>query len=368
MKLLPSRQAYRLAVAELFDYVEENENDCCGTFMVQQLFLTALNTPLGAIRIACFPLRTGAAAASQRHDADGYSRCVFAPRRAVHPYSICIKYLKWLTLSLFAYPAIGFFVKIPWLTVLHATVIPHVTLSRDFLMAMVAVLGTTISPYLFFWQASQEAEEVKTHKGEKPLKRAPAQAPEQLGRIRTDTLAGMAFSNAVAFFIILTTAVTLHAQGLTDIATCAQAAAALKPIAGRFAFALFTCGIVGTGLLAVPVLASSAAYGIAEGCRWKVSLEKKPHQAAGFYAAIAAAIVMGLVLNFIHVDPVRALFWAAVLNGVTAAPLMAVIMLLASNRKVAGKFVVPPYFAIVGWCATIIMFCVSAGVLLTAKN
>ena len=199
-------------------------------------------------------------------------------------------------------------------------------------------------------------------------KRAPAQAPEQLGRIRTDTLAGMAFSNAVAFFIILTAAVTLHTQGLRDIATCAQAAAALKPIAGRFAFALFTCGIVGTGLLAVPVLASSAAYGIAEGCRWNVSLDKKPRQAAGFYAAIAAAIMMGLVLNFIHVDPVRALFWAAVLNGVTAAPLMAVIMLLASNRKVMGKFVISPYLGIVGWCATAAMFCVSAGVLLTTNK
>jgi NRAMP (natural resistance-associated macrophage protein)-like metal ion transporter len=284
------------------------------------------------------------------------------------PYSTYVKYLKWLTLSLLAYPAIGFFVKIPWLTVLHATVIPHVRPNRNFLMALVAVLGTTISPYLFFWQASQEAEDVKAHKGEKPLKRAPAQAPEQLGRIRTDTLAGMAFSNAVAFFIILTAAVTLHAQGLTDIATCAEAAATLKPIAGRFAFALFTCGLVGTGLLAVPVLASSAAYGIAEGCRWKVSLEKKPRQAGGFYASIAAAIVMGLVLNFIHVDPVRALFWAAVLNGVTAAPLMAVIMLLASNRKVMGKFVIPPYLGGVGWCATAVMFCVSAGVLLTAKN
>src|ERR1700752_2001741 len=213
------------------------------------------------------------------------------------PYSTYVKYLKWLTFSLFAYPAVVFFVHIPWLSVTRATLAPHVTFSRDFLTALISVLGTTISPYLFFWQASQEAEEVKGNEGEEPLKRAPAQADAQLGRIRTDTYAGMAFSNAVAFFIILTAASTLHPAGITNVATCAQAAAALKPIAGRFAFGLFACGIVGTGLLAVPVLASSAAYGIAEGCHWRVSLESSPKQAVGFYTAISVAIFIGIMMN-----------------------------------------------------------------------
>ena len=182
------------------------------------------------------------------------------------PYLTYAKYLKWLTLSLFSYIGVVFVVHVAWSAVLRATLIPHVVLTKEFLMALIAVLGTTISPYLFFWQASQEVEEVRAHRGEKALKHAPAQAVEQLGRIRTDTYVGMAFSNVVAFFIILTTASTLHTHGILDVATCAQAAAALDPIAGRFAVTLFVCGIVGTGLLAVPVLASSAAYGIGEGC------------------------------------------------------------------------------------------------------
>ena len=234
-------------------------------------------------------------------------------------------------------------------------------------MAVVAVLGTTISPYLFFWQASQEVEEVRCNRGEKALKRAPAQASAQLDRIRTDTYVGMAFSNVVAFFIILTAASTLHIHGITDVATCAQAAAALEPIAGRFATALFVCGIVGTGMLAVPVLAASAAYGIGEGCRWRVSLERRPHEAVGFYSVIGSAIATGLALNFLHIDPVKALYWSAILNGLVAAPLMAVIMMMASNRKVMGKFVIPAYLRWVGWCATAVMLCVCLGVLLSWK-
>ena len=283
------------------------------------------------------------------------------------PYSTYAKYLKWLTFSLFAYIGVVFFVHIPWPTVLRATLIPQVDLKKEFLMALIAVLGTTISPYLFFWQASQEVEEVKTNRGEKALKRAPAQAGAQIERIHTDTYIGMAFSNAVAFFIILTAASTLHAHGITEVSTCAQAAAALSPIAGRFASVLFVCGIVGTGLLAVPVLASSAAYGIGEGCQWRVSLEKRPLQAVGFYSIIGIAIATGLLLNFLHIDPVKALFWAAILNGLVAAPLMAVIMLMASNRNVMGKFVIPPYLKWVGWCATAIMLCVCIGVLISWK-
>ena len=232
---------------------------------------------------------------------------------------------------------------------------------------LTAVLGTTISPYLFFWQASQEVEEVKNNRGERALKRAPLQAPVQLERIRIDTYVGMAFSNLIAFFIILTAASTLHVHGVRQIFTSAQAAAALEPLAGHFAFTLFVCGIVGTGLLAVPVLAASAAYGIGEACRWNASLERTPKQAVRFYAAICVATVVGLSLNFLHIDAVRALFWAAVLNGLLAGPLMVVIMIIASDRKVMGQFAIPRYLRFVGWTATAVMFCAGASVVLSWK-
>lgn len=283
------------------------------------------------------------------------------------PYSTYVRYLKWLTLSLFAYVGVVFFVHVEWGAVVRSTLIPRVQLSRDYLTALIAVLGTTISPYLFFWQASQEVEEVRNNQGEKALKRAPAQAHRQLDRIRIDTYLGMAFSNIVAFFIILTAASTLHVHGVTQISTAAQAATALQPLAGKFAFELFVCGIVGTGLLAIPVLAASAAYGIGEACRWKVSLENKPKQAVRFYAAISGATLIGLGLNFLHIDPVKALFWAAILNGLVAAPLMTVIMMMASSRKVMGTFVIPGYLKFMGWAATAVMFCVCLGVLLTSK-
>jgi NRAMP (natural resistance-associated macrophage protein)-like metal ion transporter len=283
------------------------------------------------------------------------------------PYSTYAKYLKWLTLSLFAYIGVVFFTHVSWTDVFRATLLPHLQLSREFFTALIAVLGTTISPYLFFWQASQEVEEVKNHHGEKPLKRAPSQAPEQLQRIHIDTYIGMALSNAVAFFIILTAAATLHAHGITEISTSAQAAKALEPLAGRFAFLLFVCGIVGTGMLAVPVLAASACYGIGEARRWKTSLQRKPGEALRFYAAITAATVMGLSLNFLRIDPVKALFWAAILNGIVAVPLMAIIMMMASSRKVMGKLVVPPYLKVAGWFATAVMFCACIGLFVTWK-
>lgn len=283
------------------------------------------------------------------------------------PYSTYAKYLKWLTLSLFAYVGVVFFTHVSWPAVLRATLLPHLELSREYLTAVVAVLGTTISPYLFFWQDSQEVEEVKANRGEKPLKRAPSQAQKQLGRIRIDTYVGMALSNVVAFFIILTAAATLHAHGIREIATSAQAAKALEPLAGRFAFLLFVCGIVGTGLLAVPVLAASACYGIGEACRWKTSLERKPGDAKRFYLAIAVATLIGLSLNFMHIDPVKALFWAAILNGIVAARLMAVIMVMASSRKVMGKLVIPTYLKGMGWAATAVMLCSCFGLVWTWK-
>jgi NRAMP (natural resistance-associated macrophage protein)-like metal ion transporter len=283
------------------------------------------------------------------------------------PYSTYAKYLKWLTLSLFAYVGVIFFVQVSWRAVLNATLLPRGQVTKEFLMALIAVLGTTISPYLFFWQASQEAEEVKTNPGEKPLRHAPKQARAQLERIHVDTYVGMAFSNAVAFFIILTAASTLHTHGITYVSTCAQAAAALEPLAGSFASALFVCGIVGTGLLAVPVLAASAAYGIGEACGWRVSLEQPPKQAVRFYGAICAATITGLLLNFLHIDPVKALFWAAVLNGLVAAPLMLVIMSMASSQKVMGKFVVPSYLKLMGWLGAGIMMCACVGVFVMWK-
>jgi NRAMP (natural resistance-associated macrophage protein)-like metal ion transporter len=283
------------------------------------------------------------------------------------PYSTYAKYLKWLTLSLFAYVGVVFFARVHWAAVVHSTILPHIELTKDYLTALVAVLGTTISPYLFFWQASQEVEEVTQNKGEQPLKAAPSQARKQLARIRIDTYVGMGFSNIVAFFIILTAAATLHTGGIINIATSAQAARALEPLAGRFAFLLFVCGIVGTGLLAIPVLAASACYGIGEACRWRTSLERKPRQAIRFYAAIVVATSIGLSLNFMHIDPIKALFWAAILNGLVAAPLMAVVMFMASNRKVMGPLVIPQYLRVVGWFATAVMLCASIGVFVTWK-
>jgi NRAMP (natural resistance-associated macrophage protein)-like metal ion transporter len=285
----------------------------------------------------------------------------------VVPYTTYVKYLKWLTLSLFAYIATSFFVRIEWREALHASIIPRISWSEPYLTAVIAVLGTTISPYLFFWQASQEVEEVKNNRGEKALKQAPRQARDQLERIRADTYFGMALSNLVAYFIILTTAATLHVQGETNVDSAAQAARALAPLAGRWAAALFACGIIGTGMLAIPVLAGSAAYAVGEAFKWPTSLERKPHQALGFYVTIGIATLAGICLNFLKIDPIRALFLAAVLNGLLAAPLMAVILHLASSRNVMGKFVIPPYLRGVGWLAALAMFAASIGMFATWK-
>lgn len=263
--------------------------------------------------------------------------------------------LKLLTLALFAYIGTVFVVRVPWSTVLHDTLLPQLSFKKEYLVTLVAVLGTTISPYLFFWQASQEVEEQRATPGDLPLKRAPAQARAHLQRIGFDTYVGMGISNLVAFFIMLTAAVSLHAHGVTNVETSAQAAQALRPIAGEFAFVLFAAGIVGTGLLAVPVLAGSAAYAVAETFRWRTGLGKAPHRARGFYGILALAILLGTVLNFTPVDPIKALFWSAVINGVIAVPFMITIMLLAMKPEVMGRFIIRRRLRVLGWLATTVM-------------
>jgi NRAMP (natural resistance-associated macrophage protein)-like metal ion transporter len=282
------------------------------------------------------------------------------------PYSRYVHYLKWLTLVLFAYVITSIVMKEPKLAALRATFLPSISFHREYFTALIAVLGTTISPYLFFWQASEEVEEVTTHATQKPLLVAPEQGPAQLQRIRFDTYFGMAVSNLVAFFVILTSAATLHAHGILDIQTASQAAKALEPLAGRFAFVVFALGIIGTGLLAVPVLAGSAAYGVSEAFNWTASLQKKPKQAARFYFTIGVSTCIGIALTFAHINPMKALFWSAVINGIVAVPVMAIMMVLTHNRKIMGKFILPPYLRWVGWLATAVMFFASLGLFFTS--
>jgi Mn2+/Fe2+ NRAMP family transporter len=247
--------------------------------------------------------------------------------------------LKWLTLALLAYVAVVFVVPIAWTDVLKSVLMPRVSLSAGYLTTIVAVLGTTISPYLFFWQASQEVEEIRLQPGQRALRFAPWQAAGQFERIHIDTWVGMAVSNAVAFFIMLTAAATLHAHHI-DVKTSADAALALKPIAGKFAFVLFSLGIVGTGLLALPVLAGSAAYAAAGSFKWRNSLALQATLAKEFYAVIAVAILGGVIITFINFDPIKALYWSAVINGVAAVPIMILVMVMASSRRVMGEFAV----------------------------
>jgi NRAMP (natural resistance-associated macrophage protein)-like metal ion transporter len=282
------------------------------------------------------------------------------------PYSKYVKYLKWLTVVLFAYVITAIILKEPKLAALHATFLPSLSLRREYFTALIAVLGTTISPYLFFWQASEEVEEVNMHARQHPLMESPEQGPDQLQRIRFDTYFGMAVSNIVAFFVILTAAATLHAHGVLDIQTASQAAKALEPLAGKFAFVIFTLGIIGTGLLAVPVLAGSAAYGVSEAFQWTASLQKKPKQAVRFYLTIGAATCIGLALTFAHINPMKALFWSAVINGVVAVPVMVIMMILTHSRKIMGKFTCPGYLQWVGWFGTAVMFLASVGLIVTS--
>ncbi|WP_151447249.1 NRAMP family divalent metal transporter [Lacisediminimonas profundi] len=272
------------------------------------------------------------------------------------PYRRYVRLLKWLTLALLSYVATAFVVHIPWPQVVSRSLMPEWSWSAAYITTAVAVFGTTISPYLFFWQASQEVEDQLADPAMQPLLKAPGQAPAHLRRIRIDTLVGMGFSNLVAFFIILTTAVTLNVHGITNISTSADAAIALRPVAGDFAFALFCAGIIGTGMLAIPVLAGSSAYAMAGAFKWKNSLERAPLKAKQFYSIIALSTLGGMLLGYVGIDPIKALYWSAVINGVISVPVMAVMMLMAGRRDIMGRFVVGPRLKALGWLATLFMF------------
>ncbi len=270
-------------------------------------------------------------------------------------YARYVSVLKWLSLSLLSYVVCAFVVHVSWMSVAWHIVWPRFSFDSDYVMAVVAVLGTTISPYLFFWQAEEEVEDEKERDGARPLIRAPQQAGTELARIRLDTYVGMALSNLIALFIVITTAATLHAQGVLDIQTAAQAAEALRSVAGPLTFAVFAAGIIGTGLLAIPVLAGSAAYALGEVLSWHVGLARTPIRAKAFYGAIAAATAIGVILNFTPINPVKALYWSAVLNGIAAVPVMVVMMRLTMRRDIMGDFTLPRLLRAIGWLATLAM-------------
>jgi NRAMP (natural resistance-associated macrophage protein)-like metal ion transporter len=280
-------------------------------------------------------------------------------------YSRYASVLKWLTLSLFAYFGVVMLSHVPWDVVGLHLIYPKLSLQQDYLTVVVAVLGTTISPYLFFWQASEEVEDMRERAGAKPLERDPSQAKSEFGRIRWDTYIGMGFSNLVALAIVISTAATLNAHGVTNIQTSSDAAQALRPIAGQFAFLIFALGIVGTGLLAVPVLAGSAAYAVGEAFGFHVGLARKFNRAKAFYAVIAVATLVGVGLNYTPIDPVKALFWSAVVNGVVAVPIMVMMMILGSKKAVMGTFILPPALKVVGWLATGVMAIAAVGMFAT---
>ncbi len=263
--------------------------------------------------------------------------------------------LKWATLSLFSYVATVFVVHIPWEEAMRSALWPNFEWDAKYTSTLVAVLGTTISPYLFFWQASQEVEEQRAAPGEMPLNEAPEQARENFRRIKFDTWLGMVFSNLIALCIMLTAAATLNAHGVTNVESATQAAQALRPIAGDFAFVLFTAGIVGTGMLAIPVLAGSAAYAVAESFRWPIGLGLTLLEARGFYAILTIATLGGVALGFTEVDPIKALLWSAVANGVIAVPIMVVMMLLSAKPAVMGQFTARTRLRALGWVSTGVM-------------
>lgn len=270
------------------------------------------------------------------------------------PYRQYAHVLKWLTLVLFVYVLAVFTIHIEWIEALHATVRPSFEVTTDYLLTIVAVFGTTISPYVFFWQTAQEIEDMELA-GEHPLKEQKEDTGHHLQRISIDTGVGMAFSNAIAFCIMITTAATLHQAGLTNITTAAEAAEALRPLAGPLTFALFSLGIIGTGLLAVPVLAGSAGYAVAEAMHWRSSLELKPMRARGFYAVIAASTLIGAALGFTTIDPIKMLFWAAVINGFVAVPVMVAMMVMASRLQLMGHYRLGVGVTIAGWASTLLM-------------
>lgn len=270
-------------------------------------------------------------------------------------------FLKWLTAALLAYVALLFVIDVPWRTALVGALLPRLTLSRDALTTLVAVLGTTISPYLFFWQAAEEAEDESEDADPRPLRQHPEDAPPQLARIGFDTWTGMSYSNGVALAIIIGTAATLHAGGVTTIDTATQAASALTPLAGSFASLIFAAGIIGTGLLAVPVLAGSAAYAVAEAASWPVGLTHHTLEARGFYAVLAAATLLGVAIVFSPLDPMRALFWSAVINGVLATPMIVAMVVLGSMPRVMGTLILPIWLRVLGWAGAAVMGAATIG-------
>lgn len=280
-------------------------------------------------------------------------------------YQRYVRALKWLTLALFAYFATLLFVKVDWPTLARSFLVPHLSLDRHYLTAIVAILGTTISPYLFFWQSSQEVEDIRAVAERRPLTAAPEQAKDAESRISLDTFIGMGFSNTVALAIMVTAAATLHAGGITDIESSGQAALALKPLAGVMAETIFALGIVGTGLLAVPVLAGSAAYAVGETLRWPTGLERKPRQAKAFYATIAVATLIGVGLNFSPINPIRALYWSAVINGVVAVPIMIMMMLMSMQPRIMGKQIIGGGLRLFGWLSTAIMALTAVAMIVT---
>jgi len=281
------------------------------------------------------------------------------------PYARYARVLKWLTLSLFAYLAVVFLVHINWHRALVGLVWPT-NLGTGALLTVVAIFGTTISPYLFFWQSAEEAEEIAVSPTEEPLERTPRRARAEFRAIRFDTLVGMAFAHIIALAIMLATAATLNANGITDIGTAADAAEALQPLAGRFASALFALGIIGTGMLGVPVLAGSAAFAVAEALGWKEGLEYEPQEAVRFYSIIVAAMILGVALDWFGLNPMKALFWSAVLNGVAAVPIMVAMMVVAHRREIMGRFTERLPVMIFGWAATLIMALASGAMLATS--
>jgi len=280
-------------------------------------------------------------------------------------YKSIARVFKWMTLVLFAYVLTSFFARVDWKQALIVTLVPHLEWSRGFLAVLVGILGTTISPYLFFWQAAEEVEEERA-KGKRTVAQRKGATAEELKDARTDTVVGMFFSNFIMYFIILTTGATLHTHGQTDITTARQAAEALRPLAGNGAYLLFTLGLIGTGMLGVPVLVGSSAYAVSEAANWRGSMSDRPKKARAFYGVMAVAMGLGFALNYLGLNAVKMLFWSAVINGLLAPPLILLVILLTNNRKVMGEHVNSPVLRYLGWATFVVMTAAAAGMLITS--
>jgi NRAMP (natural resistance-associated macrophage protein)-like metal ion transporter len=280
-------------------------------------------------------------------------------------YKLIARIFKWMTLVLFAYVLTSFFAHVDWKQALRVTLVPHLEWSRGFLAVLVGILGTTISPYLFFWQAAEEVEEEHA-KGKSTVAQRKGATAKELKDARTDTVIGMFFSNFIMYFIILTTGATLHAHGQTDITTAREAAEALRPLAGKGAYLLFTLGLIGTGMLGVPVLVGSSAYAVAEGAHWRGSMSDRPKKARAFYGVMTVAMALGLALNYFGLNAVKMLFWSAVINGLLAPPLILLVILLTSSRKVMGEHVNSPVLRYLGWATFAVMTAAAVGMLITS--